>query len=464
MPPALHSLDAFLAAPDRQRDATRAIRAVLARTRALTLVFGDEPAAAALVATLARTLPGDAMNGALLETAPVQLVMRPWQADAAPRPLPDMTAAQVLLSLLRQDPDVIALTTVHADTAPLVLQAMFTGHQMLLGCGAPSLAAAVAQLVGSEAHLQPHVIQQLDLAIELRGGRIHRVFRGEQLLVELDGDRCVLRRELLPPPAADRPLYEARFAPPLADRRPAIRSPRTAYLPVTGSAANDRSALATPFAWRPAGSTWPGCRGCAAPLAHVVTLDLATLPGLPRRGAGLAQLFVCSDGCETATERDPGVLAEILRDGALQRIDAPPLRVEVLQPGPIVQWLSFAEEPLPGDDEPLDSGEDGEDRRPLRGDKLFGWPAWEQGEAWPLDERGERHELLFQFAEGTLLQGGREPGWDFDRAESLPGEAAVPVLDPNRPQHIRSLLTGEAIGLLFVNRAGDRLAFRWQTG
>ena len=139
MPSALHSLDAFLAAPDRQRDATRAIRAVLARTRALTLVFGDEPAAAALVATLARTLPGFGMNGALLETAPVQLVMRPWQPDAAPRPLPDMTAAQVLLSLLRQDPDVIALTTVHADAAPVVLQALFTGHQMMLGCGAPSL-------------------------------------------------------------------------------------------------------------------------------------------------------------------------------------------------------------------------------------------------------------------------------------------------------------------------------------
>lgn len=463
MPSALQSLDAFLAAPDRQRDATRAIRAVLARARALTLVFGDEPAAAALVATLARTLPGEGCNGALLEGAPVQLVVRPWQPDAVPQPLPEMTAAQVLLSLLRQDPDVIALATVHADTNPLVLQALFTGHQLLLGCGAPSLAAAVAQLVGSEDHLQPHVLQQLDLAIELRGGRIHRVFRGEQLLVELDGERCVLHREVLPPAASDRPLYEARFAPPLADRRPALRAPRTAYLPVTGTVANDRSALATAFAWRPVGSTWPGCRGCAAPLAHVVTLDLATLPALPRCGTGLAQLFVCSNGCETGTERAPGVLAEILRDGALQRLDAPPLRFEVLQPGPIVQWLPFAEDPLPGDDEPIGDGDD-DAARPLRSDKLFGWPAWEQGEAWPLDDHGERHELLFQFAEGTLLHGGREPGWDFERAEALPGTAASPVLDPNRPQHIRSLLTGEAIGLLFVNRAGDRLAFRWQTG
>jgi hypothetical protein len=464
MPPTLHSLDAFLAAPDRQRDATRAIRAVLARARALTLVFGDEAATAALVATLARTLPGSGLNGALLETATAQLVVRPWQADAVPQTLIDVTPAQVLRSLLRQDPDVIALSTVDADSGPLVVQALFTGHQLLLGCGAPSLAAAVAVLVGSEAHLQPHVIQQLDLAIELRGGRIHRVFRGEQLLVELDGDRCVLHRERLPTSASEQPLHEARFAPPLAARRPPARSPRTAYVPVTGPVARDRSALATPFAWRPAGSTWPCCGGCAAPLAHVVSLDLATLPGMPRRGAGLAQLFVCSNGCETATERDPGVLAEILRDGELQRLDAPPLRVEVLQPGPIVQWLPFAEEPLPGDDEPVDDGDDDEDRRPLRSDKLFGWPAWEQGEEWPLDERGEQHELLFQFAEGTLLQGGREPGWDFDRAESLPGEAAVPVLDPNRPQHIRSLLTGEAIGLLFVNRAGDRLAFRWQTG
>jgi hypothetical protein len=459
----LHSLDAFLAAPLAQRDATRAIRCVLARSRGLTLVVGDEAAAAALVATLARTLPGSGLNGALIETSPVRLVVRPWQADAAPRPLPDMSPQQVLLSLLRQDPDVIALTTVDADSGPMVLQSLFTGHQMLLGCGAPSLAAAVRQLVGSEAHLQPHVVQQLDLAIELRGGRIHRVLRGEQLLVELDGERCVLHREALPPSASDQPLYEARFAPPLADRRPAVRSPRTAYVPVTGTTASDRSALATPYAWRPAGSAWPACRGCAAPLAHVVTLDLAKLPATPRLGTGLAQLFVCSNGCVTDSERAPGVLAEILHDGALQRLDAPPLRVEVLQPGPIVQWLPFAEEPLPGDDEPLGDGDD-DTERPLRGDKLFGWPAWEQGEAWPLDERGDRHELLFQFAEGTLLHGGREPGWDFERAEALPGEAAVAVLDPNRPQHIRSLLTGEAIGFLFMNRAGDRLAFRWQTG
>ena len=459
----LHSLDAFLAAPSAQRDATRAIRSVLARSRGLTLVFGDEAAAAALVATLARTLPGSGLNGALIETAPVRLVVRPWQPDAVPQPLSDMTPQQVLLSLLRQDPDVIALSTVNGDSGPMVLQSLFTGHQMVLGCGAPTLAAALAVLVGSEAHLQPHVVQQLDLAIELRGGRMHRVFRGEQLLVELDGERCTLHRELLPTAVADAPLYEAHFAPPLAARRPAVRSPRTAYLPVTGTAASDRSALATPWALRPTGTTWPSCGSCAAPMAHVVTLDLATLPATPRLGAGLAQLFVCSSGCETGSEQAAGVLAEILRDGELQRLEAPPLRVEVLQPGPIVQWLPFAEEPLPGDDEPL-ADDDDDAQRPLRGDKLFGWPAWEQGEEWPLDERGDRLELLFQFAEGTLLHGGREPGWDFERAEELPGEAASPVLDPNRPQHIRSLLTGEAIGLLFMNRAGDRLAFRWQTG
>ena len=80
------------------------------------------------------------------------------------------------------------------------------------------------------------------------------------------------------------------------------------------------------------------------------------------------------------------------------------------------------------------------------------------------DDHGEQSELLFQFAESTLLHGGRESGWDFERAEALPGAAASPVLDPNRPQHIRSLLTGEVIGFLFLNRAGDRLAFRWQTG
>jgi hypothetical protein len=458
MPIALHSLDPFLLAPDSQRDATRVIRAVLARTRALTLVFGDAPAAvAALVETLARTLPGDAQSGALIQTAPTQLVRNPWERGAAPQPLAEWAPVDALRALLRQDPDVIALTQVDAVSRPMVMQALFTGHQMVLGVVAPSLDAALTELVGDDGHLRPHLLAQLDLAMELGDGRLRRVVSGEHVLVELDGASCVVHRDRLPTSASASPLYEARFAPPLAARPQAVRSPRAAYLPVTGAEAADRSALATPFAWRPAGDVWPSCRACAAPLAHVVTLDLASLPAT-RWNDGLAQLFVCAGGCETTTELAPGVRAEIVRDGDLQRLDAPPLQVEVLHPGPIVAWQPFSEEPLPGDDAPAD------ERRPLRCDKLGGWPAWEQGEDWPLDASGDRYELLFQFSEGTLLDGGRAAGWDFERAESLPGLAASPVLDPNEPQHLRSLLTSEAIGWLFVNRAGDQLAFRWQTG
>ncbi len=185
-----------------------------------------------------------------------------------------------------------------------------------------------------------------------------------------------------------------------------------------------------------------------------MTLELSALPAPLTGSDGLAQLFVCAHGCDTTTEASPGVLVEVVT-AATERVKAPPeARVDVCAPGAIVEFIRFEEDPLV----------DGNDQRPLRCDKLGGWPAWEQGEDWPLDDDGARMELLFQLAEEPVLQGGRSAGWDFDAAEVVPGERPSVVLDPNAPRHFNSLLSGSAVAFLFRGATSGRLAFRWQTG
>jgi len=73
-------------------------------------------------------------------------------------------------------------------------------------------------------------------------------------------------------------------------------------------------------------------------------------------------------------------------------------------------------------------------------------------------------ELLFQFAEDPVLEGGLTSGWDFDAAEVVPGTPPTVVLDPNSPRHFNSLLSGSAVAFLFRGSGSRRLAFRWQTG
>ncbi|MDP1921727.1 MAG: ATPase, T2SS/T4P/T4SS family [Myxococcales bacterium] len=449
MTTALQSLDAFLESPESRRDVTRAVRVLLDAARSMIVVFGDAQTAAALVAVLAKTYPAKNIHGGLIEVNPTRLTTMPVQAEA--RDLADVTPTQVLRSMLRQDPDVIALTNVDAESAPLVLQSAFTGHAMIVGVAASSVEAAVEALTLAEPGLAGHVRSSIEVAIEVDTGRIRRVFRGTQEVVSARGQ---VMREALPMPAARGPTHTPRFAPPLTSLPPASLQPRVAFLPVTSAAAVARSSIATTAAFRPAGSTWPLCRACQQPLSHVVTLELSALPAPLTGGDGLAQLFVCSHGCDTTTEAAPGVLAEVVT-GATEQLEAPPeAHIDVCAPGAIVDFVRFEEDPLV----------EGNDHRPLRCDKLGGWPAWEQGDAWPLDDDGARMELLFQLAEEPVLQGGKSAGWDFEAAEVVPGERPSVVLDPNSPRHFNSLLSGSAVAFLFRGATSGRLAFRWQTG
>ncbi len=428
---------------------TRAVRVLLDAARSMIVVFGDAQTAAALVAVLAKTYPATNIHGGLIEVNPTRLTTMPVQAEA--RDLADVTPTQVLRSMLRQDPDVIALTNVDAESAPLVLQSVFTGHAMIVGVAASSVEAAVEALTLAEPGLAAHVRSSIEVAIEVDTGRILRVFRGTQEVVSARGQ---VMREALPLPAARGPTHAPRLAPPLSSLPPASLQPRAAFLPVTSSDAVALSSIATTAAFRPVGSTWPSCRECQRPLSHVVTLELSALPAPLMGPDGLVQLFVCAHGCDTTTEASPGVLVEVVT-GATERLEAPSeARVDVCAPGSIVEFIRFEEDPLVA----------GNDHRPLRCDKVGGWPAWEQGDAWPLDDDGARMELLFQLAEEPVLQGGKSAGWDFEAAEVVPGERPSVVLDPNAPRHFNSLLSGSAVAFLFRGATSGRLAFRWQTG
>lgn len=451
MTTALHSLDAFLESPESQRDVTRAVRLLLNEARSLIVVFGDGPTAAALVAALAKTYPAQNVHGGLIEVSPTRLTVLPAQRDGDTRDVADLTATQVLRSLLRQDPDVIALTSVDAESAPLVVQAAFTGHAMIVGLAASSVEAAADALTVNEPGLRPHVLASTQLAIEVAEGRIRRVFIGTEEVVSATGQ---VKREALPRTPNREPTHVPAFAPPLERLPKATVQPRAAFLPVTAPQSAARSAIATTSVSRPVGSSWPLCRACQQPLVHVVTLELSALPSPMTGPDGRAQLFVCSRGCDTMTEASPGVLVELVT-GPTHQLEAPAGdRVDVCAPGAIVGFERFEEDPLV----------EGSDHRPLRCDKLGGWPAWEQGDDWPLDDDGARLELLFQLAEEPVLQGGRAPGWDFEAAEVVPGTRPSVVLDPSSPRHFNALLSGEAVAFLFRSATTGRLAFRWQTG
>jgi cell division septation protein DedD len=471
MRPPIESLDAFLEGP-HQRELTRVLRKLLSKGRSIALVHGDGPTAARLIAELARTFPVSNVHLSLVEADPVRVTLGPDDEKPRVMEVPGATVDGLIRSLLRQDPDAIAVTSLEHADPKLLLNTAFTGHQLLVGSAASSLEAAVAALcVGSEG-LDGHVRAAIDVACEVNAsGRLRRIVRGDGKgafleAARVEGPSVVVEPSLVEVPAPATVAAEPKWAPPLDARPLPTLAPRPAFLPVTEPGASSRSLLGTRVAHRPVGAPWPLCRDCGRPLALIVQLDLFTLPVFTARG--LVQLFLCTaGGCELTDETSKGVLAEVL-EGEVAPVDAPEaLTLEVLAPGAIVSWRRFEEDPQADDLARLGlvpSGAEAEGARPMRCDKLGGWPAWEQGLDWPSTQDGAPFELLFQFAEDALLAGGTPDRWDEASASQVPGARPRPVLDPNHPCHFPSVLTAEAVAFLFWHPASRRLAFRWQTG
>ncbi len=423
------------------RDLVRSLFALVRKiSYGFVVVHGHAEAAATFVELLATKFPDVARHLLLAQRNPMRVTTvftgAPPRIETRELDDPKCTAAMLLRSFLRQDPDVVGLTQLDAEAAPLCFSAASTGHLVLLGSASTELEGIVAALSTGQEDLRPHIEESVRLVAELSAeGKLVRVrLRPERApalvdVARVENGQVVLQRELLPSAELPEPLHTPRWAPPLSERTPPTSNVRTASV-VTTTPADGPHLLGTRYAFRPSGASWPTCGTCQQPLALIVSLDLSLLRNEPTR----AQLFVCRAGaCDVSSETAPGVMAELLPRDGLFRVEAPDtLKTDVVAPG-AMELLAVDE-----------SSDD-----PLFCDKVGGWPS--DGAAPP------ELELLFQFTEGTVLEGGTRSGWNFEEAGLVPGTPARAVIDPNRPHHF----PGEGVGTLF--HGPGRLTFRWQS-
>jgi|GEM_PF-3165770 hypothetical protein len=426
------------------------VRVVLSLIRTssygLVIAHGHAESAATWVELVAKNFPDAGRHLLLAQRHPLRAttVLTGERPRIQTRDLEDatVTTAALVRSFLRQDPDVIGVTQLDADVAPLAFTAASTGHLVLLGSAAAELESVVSALTADDERLRVHVEASVRLVAEFSlEGKLARVrYRPDgQSLVDvafIEAGEVVVKTELLPPPEAPRPLHTARWARPLSERLPVTENARAAFV-INTTSTDGPHLLGTRYAFRPSGASWPTCRDCQRPLVLIASLDLAELPAPLRTEPARAQLFLCADAsCDRSSEAAAGVVAELLPRDALYRLEAPDsLESPVVSPGAMA--LTRVDE---GPDDPLSC------------DKLGGWPSV------PTEPE---LEPLFQFVEGVLLDGGTPAGWDYTEARLLPGTPAQQVIDPHEPRHVPSLLTGDAVGLLLRGPGG--LVFRWAT-
>jgi uncharacterized protein YwqG len=195
---------------------------------------------------------------------------------------------------------------------------------------------------------------------------------------------------------------------------------RTAWIPKVEEGDDDPLASkvgGTP--WIPEGSEHPTCANCGRPLPLLVQLDVATLPE-PKRfgGTGLIQLFYCTSS-DPLCEVDVEAFFPYKSSVVARRVDAEEpgaastaTPVTVFEAKRIVGWEEREDFPnweereelladLVGEDEELD---DEDDRFPLVGEKLWGWPLWVQSIEYPsCQECGATMQLVMQIDSNGLL-------------------------------------------------------------
>lgn len=167
-----------------------------------------------------------------------------------------------------------------------------------------------------------------------------------------------------------------------------------------------------PAALKP-GEPWPAC-ACGSPLHLFLQLNSADLPvaaGKPF-GDGLLQFFYCTVGCDNDDYApfSPAHLARILPlSPDLRHTPRPDVPKDPTFPAAaIIGWEPPVND-LPNYEELHDldinlsrEQEDAlydtdDDRRPMAGDKLLGWPDWVQGVEYPNCPRcNTRMQFLFQ--------------------------------------------------------------------
>lgn len=205
---------------------------------------------------------------------------------------------------------------------------------------------------------------------------------------------------------------------------------RTAWRPVVSD--SDGPAGASKFSgtpWLARGESWPKCGCCRHDMNLVLQLDLAQVPKELRGdfGPGLLQFFSClpmGRGCDGffGQESRTRVLRVVKgKSGGKGKIQIPSNQSA---PKSLVGWKPIVDDPKQDDRRMLGfRATSSKAKRYVdismpdayvlrfpekeldrlwsndRNDKLFGWPAWEQGNVWPYCPRcWRRMDLVFQIA------------------------------------------------------------------
>ena len=156
--------------------------------------------------------------------------------------------------------------------------------------------------------------------------------------------------------------------------------------------------------WLPAGEGWPRCGDCGNPMTFFLQVAAAEVPAAMRErfGAGLLQMFYCTDGCDGFEAFSPASLIRLVRPFGTGATPAE-AATENFAAKRIVSWTEQVD--LPDWDELADLGVELPEEEidalgqtyPRAGDKLGGWPHWVQGVEYPSCRRcGRRMELLVQ--------------------------------------------------------------------
>ena len=145
---------------------------------------------------------------------------------------------------------------------------------------------------------------------------------------------------------------------------------------------------------------WPVCPGCRRPMHHMLQISSEDLPAEAKKvfGEGYLQVFFCIDadyGCRVSeTTYEPfskGYVVRIINQEFGDLVPAKPMTVG--KPFPelaIVGWRPQSDYPswddakLNGIDQDYATAERvGAAGFPRDGDKLLGWPSWQQGADYP---------------------------------------------------------------------------------
>lgn len=144
------------------------------------------------------------------------------------------------------------------------------------------------------------------------------------------------------------------------------------------------------------GEQWPTCQVCGQAMPLFLQLDLEqSVSGPPQ---GLLQFFYCR-GCgeDSPSAYDPRMMRIRVLDPTHKGHAEPPVGLELVATKEIVGLTEKKDKPTAVDFETIYESICKSSPRPVRGDKLGGWPDWLDGPAWPVCSDCERPmELVVQ--------------------------------------------------------------------